>query len=398
MLRLTASRSACLLSGALLAFAAFSASTALAAKQPVASPAPPPLLPASFGQWRQSGKPITSSDPRTADAANVASLREYGFQRFASAIYKDPAGDTLSLRADQFPDATGAYGAFTFYRHPGMVPEILGAGAASAGDTILFWQGNVLLNVQFAQQTDAQKSAPQLAKSISSAELRDQLQPLVAALPKPSGNASIFPPLPGYLPADGLRKGSERYSLGPAAYTASGGSLPPAVVGFDMGTEAITAQYSTRAGGNGTLTILNCPTTQLAVNRLGDIVQKQAAEIAAATAPSGAIWSGAFAARRSGTLVSIATGGFSPQVAQRLAESVHYQAGVTWNHPQGYMSDAYRAARLYLAIFALIGILGAAAVLLGLFLGGGRALVRVWQGKPASSMHDAEFISLNLRD
>jgi len=39
-----------------------------------------------------------------------------------------------------------------------------------------------------------------------------------------------------------------------------------------------------------------------------------------------------------------------------------------------------------------------AALLLGFFLGGGRALYRIARGKPASSVYDTEFISLNLKD
>jgi hypothetical protein len=35
-------------------------------------------------------------------------------------------------------------------------------------------------------------------------------------------------------------------------------------------------------------------------------------------------------------------------------------------------------------------------LLLGLFLGGGRALIRVLRGKPVSSVTEEEFISLHL--
>jgi hypothetical protein len=41
-------------------------------------------------------------------------------------------------------------------------------------------------------------------------------------------------------------------------------------------------------------------------------------------------------------------------------------------------------------------VLMSAALLLGLFLGGGRALFRVVRGKPASSLVEEEFISLHL--
>jgi hypothetical protein len=39
-----------------------------------------------------------------------------------------------------------------------------------------------------------------------------------------------------------------------------------------------------------------------------------------------------------------------------------------------------------------------AAILLGFFLGGGRALYRLARGKPASTVYDVEFIRLHLED
>ncbi len=381
MPRFTAFRPA-LHSVLLLAFAVFCAPAHSAPKKPAPAPAPAPLLPAAFGDWQAAGKPLANSDPKGADPAHAAALAEYGLQRFADATYTSASGNTLTLRADQFPDATGAYGAFTFYRQPDMQSQNLGQGAAASANHILFWQGGVLVDARFARPEP---------------HMEDQLRPLIAGLPKALGSAAILPALPAYLPSPHLQKGTEKYVLGPSAYAASGGVLPVSLAGFDMGSEAITAQYDL-PGGKGTLTVLDCPTMQLAAKRLSDILNAEGASAAAASAPSRAVSSSAFAANRSGTLVAVASGSFSPQDARQLATSVHYQGEVTWNQTKGYMSDAYRAARLYLAIFALVGILGAAAILLGLFLGGGRALWRISHGKPASTMHDAEFIRLNLRD
>ncbi len=366
----------------------------LAAKAaPPAKPAPP-VLPAAFGQWRQTAEPASSTSPSDADPVNAAALKEYGLQRLVSATYADaPAsGDTLGLRALQFPDATGAYGAFTFYLKPGMRQEEIGMEAASEGSHVLFWQGSILVDAQF-------HFAATLTENALRDQMRIQLRELALVLPKPSGSASVPPPLPGYLPPMGLEKGTARYALGPASYTQSGGVLPPALVNFDLGTETLTAQYNSR-DGKGTLTLLSYPTSELAAAQERTIT----AFLTAGNSPQAA-WPPALAAsspqalavHRSGPLLSIASGEFSAAEAQRMVHLARYQADITWNHPQGYMSDAYRAARLYLAIFALVGILGAAAILLGLFLGGGRALYRVMRGKPASTMNDIEFISLDLR-
>jgi hypothetical protein len=62
------------------------------------------------------------------------------------------------------------------------------------------------------------------------------------------------------------------------------------------------------------------------------------------------------------------------------------------------VNEVKKTANFLLGVIYLIGILGAAAILLGLFLGGGRALVRVLRGKPASTLNEDEFISLKLRN
>jgi hypothetical protein len=53
---------------------------------------------------------------------------------------------------------------------------------------------------------------------------------------------------------------------------------------------------------------------------------------------------------------------------------------------------------LLMGIAGLVIIGSAAAILLGFFLGGGRALWRIAHGKPASSVYDEEFIHIDLRE
>ena len=49
-------------------------------------------------------------------------------------------------------------------------------------------------------------------------------------------------------------------------------------------------------------------------------------------------------------------------------------------------------------IAAIVIVGSVAAVTLGFSVGGVRALYRIARGKPASSVYDAEFTRLNLRD
>jgi hypothetical protein len=66
--------------------------------------------------------------------------------------------------------------------------------------------------------------------------------------------------------------------------------------------------------------------------------------------------------------------------------------------PQPVESEVLKTGRLLLGIAALCIVGGGAAILLGGFLGGGRALYRIARGRPASSVYDEEFIHLDLQE
>jgi hypothetical protein len=66
--------------------------------------------------------------------------------------------------------------------------------------------------------------------------------------------------------------------------------------------------------------------------------------------------------------------------------------------PQSTDSEVMKTGRLLMGIAVLVITCSAAAILLGFFLGGFRALYRKARGKPVSSVYDVEFTSLNLRD
>jgi hypothetical protein len=352
--------------------------------QPSAPAAAPPLLPTDFAGWSQSAPAQQSTAPEAADAANASVLKEYGFQQFVSAHYAN--GDNkLNVRAIRFQDASGAYGAFTFYRRAGSIAEQIGRTAAWDGSHVLFWNGATLVDATLDHVTP-----------MTASELRE----LAKDLPQPPGSANVAPPLPGYLPRQDLELGLTHYSLGPEAYARTGGVLPVSLVGFPSSAEAVTALYSDR-DGDGQVTLLIYPTPQLAAARLRDIDAFLKAGNAQATWPEPLAESrpGSILTRRSGPIIAVVSGSLPAAVAHKLINQINYQADIVWNNPQGYISDGSKVARLILGIFALTGILGGAAILLGLFLGGGRALFRVLRGKPASAFQEeTEFISLHLED
>jgi hypothetical protein len=122
-----------------------------------------------------------SVNPAQADPAYPAVLQEYGFAGSETATYTREDGRKLTLKVAKFNDATGAYGAFTFYRQPAMKSEQIGTKAASATDRILFFRSNLLVDANFDRVT-----------AMSAAELRE----LASMLPAASGSADNLPTLP----------------------------------------------------------------------------------------------------------------------------------------------------------------------------------------------------------
>src|SRR5271163_1683227 len=236
---------------ALLAFAVLLCLSFALAKTAEKAPAPPPILPSDFAGWHLAAPATSAAAPEAADDANADLLKEDEFEQFASGTYTRN-GDKLSVRAMRFDDASGAYAAYTFYRRPGLPKQDVGYGGVFDGTRVLFWQSAIVIDATFDHLT-----------AMSAAELRE----LAGSLPKASGGAGIPPPLPGYLPQAGLDPQSTRYALGPIGYVLGGGLLPPSLVDFNRGAEVITAQYSIRDGGDGSLTLINYPTPQLAANR-----------------------------------------------------------------------------------------------------------------------------------
>src|SRR5271157_4849315 len=88
------------------------------------------VLPTEFAGWQVKGDVTKSDDPAAADAANAPVLKEYGFQRLEKAAYTRDDGRNLVIKAAVFADASGAYGAFTFYCSDEMGEETIGGQAA----------------------------------------------------------------------------------------------------------------------------------------------------------------------------------------------------------------------------------------------------------------------------
>jgi hypothetical protein len=338
---------------------------------------PAPLLPATLGKLTRvadadAGDGLGKLDAAGLSARDKSVLTEDGLKRFAQSDYAASASrgtSEASVTAYRFSDASGAISAYDYFRQPGMRPENLGDNAVSNGNELLLRSGVNLVRANF--------KAGHAAMSGLTKELIDHL-------PKVGGTAGMAPLLPTLLPTKRFDAETVKYALGPAGYAAMGGVLPENVVGFDKSAEAVTA----KAKGGGVLTLVIYPTPEIAGDHLRMIQPAMKQEGSAA---------GTVMLRRDGPLVAITSGVWTAAAAQAIVEEIHLRTEVSFDKPMPveFHAEVKKTYGLLSSIAIFCGISCVAALVLGIFFGGGRALIRVMQGKPAAS--EPEFLRIDLR-
>jgi hypothetical protein len=324
------------------------------AKTILAEP-PAPLLPESLrtGPGHEAGSGVPAWSGADGPVLVEDGIRRYERGTPQSAVQHGtvPSG---TVTVYQFDDATGAYAAYSYLRRSG------GERVTLSGVSV------VVLDVRLYPE-----SAAALLKTVET------------GLPKVGGPRGLPPLLPTYLPEKELEKDSVKYALGPVGYQAMGGVLPPGIIGFDKAAEAVTAKYQDR----GTLTLLLYPTPQIAGEH-GRLVE---AEMNRQGASAGTV-----KLRREGPLVLLTTGAWTPAEAKTMVEGIHLRNELTWNKPMPleFHSEVQKTVSLLTSIAIFCGLGALAAVVLALFFGGGRAAIRVMQGKPAAT--EPEFLRIDL--
>lgn len=307
------------------------------------------------------------SDPAAVDPADFPVLKEYGFSDSEAATYTRN-GRKMQIKAARFNDASGAFGAFTFYVQPQMGVETIGDAGASNNTRVLFYKGNILVDVALEQ-----------VSAMSGADLRS----LAEALPHPRGNLAVLPTLPRNLPAQSKVANTSRYIVGPEALARLGVPIPAQLVDFSKSPEVVMAKYRTSAG-EGALTIVGYPTPQIARERL---TAMQSASLAG----------GPFYFKRSGPFVAAVNGSIPADEAQALLASVNYDADVTWNQPTkmkpGEDRGGFVVALVLLCVLAVL-----AALIFGFAFGGIRLLLsRLYPNKVFDRPESVDFIRLDLK-
>lgn len=344
---------------------------------------PKPLLPDTFAGWVSTQAPQTVTDPAQLDNANAAALKEFGCTGGMTASYKR-SDETLTIKALSCGDVSGAYGAYSFYRQNGWPKADIGTGATSDKNRVLFWKGSTVVDATFSH-----------VGPMSAAELRD----LARDLPTPAGNRAQPPPILSVLPQGSLDKQTVHFAQGPSGYAGSGGVLPPELIGFDRDAEAVTANYSLTSGP-ATLTLIDYPTPQMAEaqeKKIRDYIKSGSKAQPPYTPALQNSDQASLEILRSGPIVALVSGDAIPDESHKLLAQVHYSPELT-SMPQSRDSEIQKTSQFLLGVASLVIVGCSAAVLLGLFLGGGRALYRKARGKPASSVYEAEFIRLHLED
>jgi hypothetical protein len=352
-----------------------------ASKSATQAPQAPAILPQAFGGWDRQGSVSTSTDAAVADPTNANVLKEYRFTDLASATYTSEDGRTLKIRAARFEDASGAFGAYTFYLQPEMRKEAIGDQAASLGQRVLFYRGHVLVDAQFSQES-----------TMSAAQMRE----LAGALPRPGGNAGNLPSFIDFLPRHGYIANTRKYAMGPVALAALAPPVPADLVDFAASSEVTLARYETPSG-EATLMLISYPTPQMAADHLRriDAAHKLAQPQAGVATVENA---GPFYDKRTGPIVVVASGPISESDAKSLLGLVNYEAKVTWNQP----TDQHTVHDLYLLVVnvaILCAILGGLAIIAGVAFGGFRVLIRRWFPDGIfDRREEVEFISLRLTE
>ncbi len=321
------------------------------------------LLPASAGQ----AVPEDSSEA-------LAVLKEDGLTRSEAGVKNGGW-----VKAYQFGDATGALAAYTYLRgaapHPVRGARVNDTDMETADGERVFLSGTSVVRAQLKPAADA------------------LLARINVGLPKVGGRRALPPLLPTLFPlqvnGSRLDSASMRYALGPVGYQAMGGTLPAGLLGWDKSAEVAVANYAGK-GSKGALTLLLYPTPQIAGDR-GRAVEK-------AINDQGVASFGTVKMRRVGPLVGVTSGGFAPEQAQALVTALRLNEEVSLDKPMPleFHAEVRKTATLLQSIAIFTGVLILAALVIGVFLGGARAGIRVLRGKPAAS--EPEFLTIDLRD
>ncbi|MBI4441783.1 MAG: hypothetical protein HY649_00250 [Acidobacteria bacterium] len=327
-------------------------------------------LPNSFSGWQMTSfRPVAAGQLAQYAGEDTALLEEYGFVVGERREYVR-GDDRLTVSLWQMRDTTGSYGLYTFYRDPEMETseeqDRISLGAAR----LVMQRGLHVVEARGAR-LDAEEARMLLTGVASLAKFQD-----------------LPPPLPQYLPQENFVAGSIKYVMGEAALDRLSTNLPGSAIGFELGAEAVLAQYRVQ-GRPVRMLLVSYATPQLAAKRL-EIFRQLPVVSAAGDEPQ-------FFVERKGSLLCFVLDLPAQSAAQQLFEQVRYQSVVTWNEYAPTHRD--NPGDLVLNAFLLAGLLLLFATVAGISFGGVRIFTKKFIRVPIFDRpSQVEIIRLRLFD
>jgi Family of unknown function (DUF6599) len=326
---------------------------------------------ASLPEWQvRESRNVSLNDVRQWGVQPLVD-REYGVTKVEIRTY-GKSNQTLQAVVEKTPDPSSAYGLLTFYQNESMKPGT-GMKLAIIGlDQALMARGAFFVRVMRPAK-------------MSEENFRSALIAIAGAAPS-SNSLALLPPS---LPAPGIISGSHKYVLGPVAMQRAVPSIPPNLVGFQMGAELQTADYQLN-GKHVTLVFISYPTSSIARMRFAEF-QK----VLDVNQKSGA---GAIFGKLERSYVLLVQNAQSKEVAKHLMSRLSIEEQVSWDQRPPGKPVTVQMFQLIVGNVILVLLLVGLAVLAGFLLFAIRRMAARWF--PYSDWargYEDSIIRLNLK-
>lgn len=276
--------------------------------------------------------PFERLDPRPYEPAELEVFDEFGLEEAEEAEYRTPDGRSVTVRALQFYDDTGAVAAYSWLRPAGATEVERGERAVEKGDLILVHFANYVVHLEGDTPDE------------------EDIEIALAYLPRPKPTAD--PPVLQYVPEEALVPDTGRHVLGPVSLARLAPELSPAVVGFHFGTEGYFGRYSTPSG-EARMIIWTYPSNPIARGQVAEF-----------HGVPGVV------AKQDGPLIAAVLEPPSPDEAQLLLARVRYRAEVTQHVEDPKRHD--NLGNVILDTFILCGLLALLMIVGGVLVAGTR--------------------------
>jgi hypothetical protein len=345
---------------------------------PLAFAANPPVAPAAFAGWSQSGSSQQIGPALNDSQPNIwPVIQEYGFLSGTVQSYTNK-DKTISVTLYNMKDSTSAYGLYSFLRGPGMAHAAIAEHSCMSSARALVLDGATVVEITGSNR-------------VNLSGLEPDFKALVTALAIPP-TEEPYPDLYKRLPLRGFQEGTDRYVLGPIALNAL---IPLAAgdwAGFANGAEVETAQYkfSNNANRIVTLIVVDYPTPQFADKMLKEWAGKFNLN---PDQPNG---KPALYAARKLTIVGLVAG--APNAEEAKALLAHLDSGeeLTWNEPTFAVNES-NINTVIASIIVGTGILCMFTLIAGLAFGGVRLVIkRILPGRIFDRGTEMDVLQLGL--